>query len=44
MQSIHQRQDVLMFPGMDMWTSLQNAQLDHITTPELTRYACQTAI
>ncbi|MBK9440245.1 MAG: hypothetical protein IPN53_02630 [Comamonadaceae bacterium] len=41
--------------GMDMWTSLQNAQLDHIPTPPtralthkssafgLTRFACQTA-
>jgi hypothetical protein len=41
--------------GMDMWTSLQNAQLAHIPTPPtrtypqgfaygLTRFACQTAI
>jgi hypothetical protein len=38
--------------GVDMWTSLQNAQLDHIPTPltllthkglayGLTRFACQ---
>lgn len=41
--------------GMEMWTSLQNAQLDHIPTPPthtypqgyasgLTRFACQTAV